>query len=153
MGIRIALAALGAVLLCRLFQMPYTLYALVSVMFVTELTVKDTWTQAVNRTIGNGFGALTGSLLCSVLGSNLFVFCAVIIITTVFCSYLGLNPPATKLSSFVAALIVLAHSDTPWLYGRDRFLETLVGIFMAVLVSVLIPHQEPKKPAEKEIVE
>jgi hypothetical protein len=55
---------------------------------------------------------------------------------------------AAKVAGYIAGIVVLEHSASPWWYATKRFLETVLGIGSAFLVSVVIPlllpgHEEP----------
>jgi uncharacterized membrane protein YgaE (UPF0421/DUF939 family) len=46
-------------------------------------------------------------------------------------------PEAAKLAGYVCGLVVLEHGDQAWTYALLRFVETVLGIAAAVLVSLV----------------
>jgi len=143
-GTRCALAALGSVEVSRYFGLHYPIYALVAAIMVTEYHGEETRKQSTTRFLGNSIGIISGGVLSSCLGGQAWVIGLVTFFMVLFCYYFGLAL-AAKYSAFVAALTVMDHSDKPWLYGRDRIIETLIGIGFAVLMSLIIPVPKAKK--------
>jgi uncharacterized membrane protein YgaE (UPF0421/DUF939 family) len=147
-GLRCAFAALGAVEVSLYLGLRYPIYALVAAIMVTEYQGEETRKQSSTRFLGNSIGIICGAALCSCLGSHAWVIGLAAFIMILFCYYFELIL-AAKYSAFVAALTVMDHSETPWLYGRDRITETLIGIVFAVLMSLIIPTPKSKKQASK----
>jgi len=143
-GVRCALAALGSVELSRYLGLHYPIYALVAAIMVTEYHGEETRKQSATRFLGNSIGIISGAILSTCLGGQAWVIGLATFFMILFCYYFNLAL-AAKYSAFVAALTVMDHSDTPWLYGRDRIIETLIGIIFAVLMSLIIPVPKGKK--------
>jgi hypothetical protein len=43
----------------------------------------------------------------------------------------------TRVAGFICGIVVLEHSAEPWLYGAQRFVETVLGVLVAWGVSFL----------------
>jgi hypothetical protein len=43
----------------------------------------------------------------------------------------------TRVAGFICGIVVLEHSAEPWLYGAQRFIETVLGVVVAWGVSFL----------------
>jgi len=111
---------------------------------VTEYHGEETRKLSSTRFLGNSIGIISGGILSSCFGGQAWVIGLAAFFMVLFCYYFGLAL-AAKYSAFVAALTVMDHSDTPWLYGRDRIAETLIGIGFAVLMSLFIPTPKSTK--------
>jgi uncharacterized membrane protein YgaE (UPF0421/DUF939 family) len=144
---RCALAALGAVEVSWRFGLNYPIYALIAAILVTEYHGEETRQQSVTRLLGNALGITAGCLLVTLFGSHSWVIGFAAFLMILFCYYFDFAV-AAKYSAFVAALTVMDHSSHPWSYGRDRFLETLIGVGFAVLMSLAIPVPKPKAGAK-----
>lgn len=142
-GVRCALAALASVGVSNLLGLHYPIYALVAAILVTEYHGHETRKQSLTRFMGNALGIMAGGLLGTFLGGAPWVIGLAAAFMILFCYYFDFEA-AAKLSAFVAALTVMDHSATPWLYGRDRIIETMIGIGFAVLASMLIPVPKPR---------
>ena len=44
---------------------------------------------------------------------------------------------AVRLSGFVCGIVLLEHDASPWSYALYRLIETVLGIVVAVLVSLV----------------
>ncbi|HEY2865301.1 MAG TPA: hypothetical protein VGK37_16900 [Casimicrobiaceae bacterium] len=56
---------------------------------------------------------------------------------------------AAKVTGYVCGIVVLGHGDDPWSYSAYRLIETILGVGVAILVSVvpkLIPLDKSKQP-------
>jgi len=142
-GLRSAFAAVASVEISRCFGLQYPLYALIGAIMVTEYHGEETRQQCLIRFLGNVLGIIAGGLLGTLLGAYPWVIGLATFVMVLICYYTDFAA-AAKLSAFVAALTVMDHSQTPWLYGRDRILETVIGIGFAVLMSLAIPVPKPK---------
>lgn len=142
-GLRSAFAALASVEVSRLVGLQYPLYALVGAIMVTEYHGEETRKQSLTRFLGNVLGIIAGGVLGTFFGEYPWVIGLSAFFMVLFCYYFDLAA-AAKLSAFVAALTVMDHSKTPWLYGRNRIEETVIGIGFAVLMSLIIRVPKPK---------
>jgi uncharacterized membrane protein YgaE (UPF0421/DUF939 family) len=147
-GVRCALAALTSVWVSRYLGLHYPIYALVAAILVTEYHGAETRQQSLTRFLGNALGITAGAFLSTFLGGEAWVIGLAAFFMVLGCYYFDFEA-AAKLSAFVAALTVMDHSGTPWLYGRDRIIETMIGIGFAVLMSILI--RVPKRHVEAKV--
>jgi uncharacterized membrane protein YgaE (UPF0421/DUF939 family) len=118
----------------------------VAAILVTEYHGEETRRQSLTRLLGNALGIVVGGVLGTFLGGPPWAIGLAACIMVLGCYYFDFEA-AAKLSAFVAALTVMDHSDSPWIYGRDRIFETSIGIVFAVLASILI--RVPKSKADE----
>ncbi|RYX83404.1 hypothetical protein EON83_14535 [bacterium] len=140
LGIRAALASCAAVAIAQSLNLTYPLYAVVAAVIVTDVSSEKTQQSGVQRLLGTALGAVSGPLLVMRFGDSLVVM-GVAIALLIFVCYVVGYIDAAKLAGYVAGLVVLDHSDAPWNYARDRFVETSLGIVLAIVVSLLIPEK------------
>ena len=60
-------------------------------------------------------------------------------------------PDAAKISGFIYGIVVLEYSAEPWLNALSRFIETMLGVAVAPIVSYvpkLINIEEPEKQGD-----
>ena len=136
LSIRAATAAGLSVAVAELLRLPFPIYALVSAVIVVDLVPARTRQLAAPRIAGTVIGAVLGACLSPVFdggpaGIVVGVFAAMAL------THVLRLPDAARLSGYVCAIVLLEHRDDQWAYATFRFLETLVGICAAVLVSIL----------------
>jgi uncharacterized membrane protein YgaE (UPF0421/DUF939 family) len=87
---------------------------------------------------GNALGAALGAACGAYLSTSLFALGGCIFLAILLCSSYNASLRETaKMSGYVSGIVILAHSDSPWGYAFDRFVETSVGIAFALLVGYL----------------
>jgi uncharacterized membrane protein YgaE (UPF0421/DUF939 family) len=59
-----------------------------------------------------------------------------VFVAMVVASLLGAGE-GTRVAGFICGIVVLEHSADPWLYGAQRFVETVLGVVIAWGVSFL----------------
>jgi hypothetical protein len=43
-----------------------------------------------------------------------------------------------RITGYITAIVILFHGDSPWVYAKDRFIETTLGLAFAVLVGMVM---------------
>ena len=142
---RAALAATLAVVAARLMGLAHPLYAMIAAVIVTDLVPKRTRELAGPRIAGTILGAGAGALVTQFLPVNIWTF-GLGILVTMFVMQLLRVPEAARLAGYLCGIVLLEHRDSAWLYAFDRLIETVLGIAVAVAVSLvpkLIAHPKP----------
>lgn len=146
---RAALAATLAFWAAKLFGSDYAIYALISAVMVTNLSVQETRDQALPRLVGTVIGGVVGALWTYVLPSGPIAI-GVAIFVAMLPMYLLKLDGGAKLTGYMAALVIYTHAGDPWIYAVMRGFETVLGIAAAGVVSYLpkfLPRPTPPDAA------
>jgi uncharacterized membrane protein YgaE (UPF0421/DUF939 family) len=136
LSLRAAVSAGLAVAIAQFLKLQYPIYALLAAVIVLDLSPSRTQQLAVQRLVGTLVGATVGAALSYVLPSGP-VAIAVSILAAMLLSW-GLRlHAAAKVAGYVCGIVILSHDAAPWGYAVYRVIETLLGIAMAVLVSLV----------------
>jgi uncharacterized membrane protein YgaE (UPF0421/DUF939 family) len=132
---RAATAAALSIAAANAMALPFPIYAMIAAVIVTDRSPLQTRRLSVPRIVGTAIGMTIGATLSAVLGANaaatgVGIFIAALISVLVL-------PDAAKLSGYGCAIVLLGYRDNPWIYAWYRLLETLLGIGMALLVSMV----------------
>lgn len=137
---RAAVAAAAAVLIADRLGLEFPLYALIAAIIVTDLSAARTRHLGVQRLIGTVIGAIVGaatSVATAPVTHNGVLRITIGVLAAMLISHLIGSPAAAKLAGYVCGIVLLNFNDHPWSYASDRFLETVIGITTAVVVSFI----------------
>jgi PAS domain-containing protein len=138
-ALKIATAATLAYVMAESLRWEYPFYAVIAAIIVMGSTSGSTWSLSIQRIIGTVLGAIVGALFSTTLGSTPWAL-ELSIFSAILLSSAWKLSEAAKLVSYVSAIVILNHSQNPWIYAWGRLLETLLGISAALCVShVLFP--------------
>jgi uncharacterized membrane protein YgaE (UPF0421/DUF939 family) len=135
---RAASAAGLSVAIARLAGLPYPIYALLAAVIVTDLSPDQTRRLGLPRLAGTFVGATLGAALSPLLGETAWGIGLGVFAAMTATNLLRLTRSA-RVSGYVCGIVLLVHSDHPWSYAGHRSVETILGIGVAVIVS-LVPH-------------
>jgi uncharacterized membrane protein YgaE (UPF0421/DUF939 family) len=150
LSIRASLAAGLAVAIAQFVGLKFPLYALIAAVIVTDVSAGQTRQHALPRLAGTVVGATLGATINTLLQPGPWVV-GLGILAAMFISHLLGLPAAAKLAGYVCGIVVLSHGDHPWSYALYRVMETVLGIGLAVIVSLvpkLIPIEEAEQPTQ-----
>lgn len=137
LSVRAAIAAALAFWIAELLGAHYAIYALVAAVIVTDLSPATSRRLALQRMAGTLVGAAVGAVLLLVLPVGPIALAAAILVAMLLTYLLRLENPAARVAGYVAAIVMFAHGDQPWIYAFERAWETLVGIGAALLVGLV----------------
>ena len=138
-ALKAATAATLAYVMAESLRWEYPFYAVIAAIIVMGSTSGSTWSLSIQRIIGTVLGAIVGALFSMTIGSTPWAL-ELSIFSAIFLSSVWKLSEAAKLVSYVSAIVILNHSQNPWIYAWGRLLETLLGISAALCVShVLFP--------------
>jgi uncharacterized membrane protein YccC len=117
-------------------ELEFPLYAMIAAVIVTDLQPTETRKLGLRRLGGTLIGSVLGAVLSVLLpGGTLTI--ALGIFLSMFLTHLLRAPQAARVAGYLCAIVLLEHAADPWIYSFWRFLETVLGIVIAILVSYL----------------
>jgi uncharacterized membrane protein YccC len=134
-----------------MLRMPFPLYAVIAAVIVTDPSPEQTRKLAGPRIVGTIIGASLGAALSPFLPGGPIAIAIGIFAGMILSHAVGM-PSAAKLAGYVCAICLLQDSDRPWSYSWWRFVETLLGIAVAVMAS-WVPPLLPLRSATKSSAE
>lgn len=124
-------------------------WCVLSTLVVLQARLGGTYQAAWERFLGVFIGSIMGGLFTSIFGSNGITLGISVTLTILICSIFQLRNSiriATLSLSIVMILWGLHPSISPWQFGFYRFLDSSLGILIAVFVShALWPEQATQK--------
>lgn len=111
---------------------------MVAAVIVTDPSPSETQKLGLRRLAGTILGALFGVVASVTLGDNAWTVGLTILCVILVC-YLLNNKDAAKIAAVVAGIVILGHGNSPWIYAFHRFVETSLGIMVAVILSWAFP--------------
>ncbi|MBB3156356.1 putative membrane protein YccC [Microbacterium proteolyticum] len=135
-----ALAIVAAWLLAGwLVQGPPPIFAAIAALLVVQPSVNQSFTRAVERSVGVIVGVVIAALLGLAFGSQPWVALLSAGVALVVAWAARISPGATNQIA-ISALLVLALGTATPNYALDRVLETLIGAAIGIVVNaVLVP--------------
>jgi uncharacterized membrane protein YgaE (UPF0421/DUF939 family) len=134
-SLRASLSAGFAVAIAHLLRLQYPIYALIAAVVVSDLSPSQTRRLGLRRVVGSMVGAVVGAAL-SLFVSPSWWATGLTVLVAMFLSHLLRLQGAAKISGYVGGIIVLNHGSHPWSYALYRLIETVLGIIIAILVSL-----------------
>lgn len=134
-------AAAGAALayaIAAWLGLQFPIYAMIAAVIVTDLSPAETRKLAWRRLAGTAIGSVLGALLALLLpGGALTIGLGVFL--SMFASHLMRLPEAARIAGYLCAIVLLEFGADPWTYAFWRLIETVIGIAVAYLIS-LVPR-------------
>jgi len=137
MAFKMAIASAISREIAQALRWEYPFYAAIAAIIVMSSTSGSTLLLGIQRIIGTVIGAIAGAVFAVALGSNFWSVGISVFLTIFVTSYWKFNE-AAKLAGYVSVIVISSYSQSPWIYAWGRFLETLLGIGVAVLVNNFI---------------
>lgn len=139
-SVKTGLPAILSVLLANLLGLSYPYWAAISAIVVLGLDSTLTIASCRDRIIGTVIGAFMGWLTFYIWHGH-YIFYGVSIAFCIFvCGGLQFEN-AGRLAAATLTLIVLVQPDSmPGAVAIARFLETGIGVVMAVVMTLLLPR-------------
>jgi uncharacterized membrane protein YgaE (UPF0421/DUF939 family) len=117
-------------------KLEFPIYAMIAAVIVIDLNPAETRKLALRRLGGTVVGSIIGGVLAALLPYGVLTI-ALGIFLAMFLSHMLRLPEAARISGYLCAIVLLEHTVNPWAYAMWRFVETLLGIGVALLVSLV----------------
>jgi uncharacterized membrane protein YgaE (UPF0421/DUF939 family) len=118
---------------------------MIAAVIVTDLSPAESRKLAWRRLAGTILGSVLGAVLATALPHGALTI-GLGIFLAMFLSHALRFPEAAKVAGYVCAIVLLEHTAQSWVYAFWRFTETVLGIGIALLISLvpkLIRHDSP----------
>lgn len=149
---KIGLAAVLSLLLAHLIGLSYPYWAAVSAIVVMGWDTTLTFASCRDRIIGTAIGAFLGWVTFYIWHGNYVVYGVSVAVCIFACSTLQFDK-AGRLAAATLSLIVLAQpDDTPGHIAIARFLEIVIGVVVALAVTLLVFRPRAATPDTKATV-
>jgi uncharacterized membrane protein YgaE (UPF0421/DUF939 family) len=150
LALRASVAAGVAVALAQLLGLQHPLYAFLAAVIVTDLAPSQSRKLALHRVVATAVGATCGAVLTPILPAGPIAIGVGILIAMLACQLVQIRD-AAKVAGFICGILVLENSAEPWVSGFYRFLETTLGVIVALAVSYVPKLIKLEEPEERSI--
>ena len=125
------------------------LWSAISAIVVSQLTRKETVSSASLRILGSAIGAITSAIYLSFLPFHPVGMAAAIFVTVLLCMAVNVPSHARLAAITVIVVMVTASLDPRLSAGVNamlRFIESVLGTAVAVLMSLFWPERPHANP-------
>ena len=136
LSLRAAVAAGLSVAIAQLLHLEFPLYAMISAVVVTDLDPAQTRKLGLPRLAGTVLGAILGALICVLLRPGAWEVAVGVLLAMLLCHLLKLRD-AARVAGYVCGIVIFDYGSDPWSYALYRTIETMIGIGLAFLISLV----------------
>jgi uncharacterized membrane protein YccC len=146
-----AIATVGAWLLAGwLIAGPPPVFAAIAALLVVQPSLNQSFTKALERSIGVIGGVVIASLLGLGFGDHTWVVLVAITVALIAAWALKMSP-GTANQFAISAVLVLALGTTTPDYALDRIVETLLGAALGIVVNLVVVPPVLVAPARQKV--
>ncbi len=136
---RVAIVAVVSVLLARsLLRLPEFYWAPISGIVVILSSISPR-TLAWQRFVGTAIGAALAALIATFFQPSWIVYGAGVLFCGIVCAVFRVSPAYRFAAIALTIVLLIAHSNRPWMVAFHRFIEVSLGIAVALLMTVIWP--------------
>ncbi len=114
------------------------LWSVMTAIVVMQANIGGTYGAAWIRFLGVLVGSIAGGLFINLIGSDTVSLGISVFCTIVICSLLNIKD-SFRIAGLSTAVIIISDSQhpeiNPWLFSLYRFLDSCIGIFVALAIS------------------
>jgi uncharacterized membrane protein YgaE (UPF0421/DUF939 family) len=139
-GLQLALrASVGggtAIALAQALELEYPVYSFVAAVIVTDLSPSETRNLGLRRVGATLLGAALGATLSPHMPPAAWSI-AVGVGSAIFLSHLARAQDGAKVAGYICGLVMLYEGRDPWEYALHRTIETMLGVGVAWVISLI----------------
>ena len=137
-SVRTAFAAVAALLLARLLQLPEYYWAPISTIVIIQSTIPPRM-LAWQRFVGTALGAVLGAALATFFRPSALVYASGIFLCGMLAWLLRVGAAYRFAGITLSIILLIPRARAPWIVGWHRFLEVSLGIAVALAVTAVWP--------------
>jgi len=134
LALRASVAAALSLAIAQTLKLEFPIYAFIAAVIVTDLTPSQSRALGLRRMAATAVGAVCGAALTPYLSNGPWSLGAGILIAMLACHVVGARDGA-RVAGYICGIVILDHSHEPWTYAFYRFIETVIGVAVAWMIS------------------
>jgi uncharacterized membrane protein YgaE (UPF0421/DUF939 family) len=137
-----------ALIIAQLLKLDYPIFAFIAAVTVTDLRPAQTRDLGLVRVMATFVGALLGATLSPLLPAEAWSVGLSVMIAILVAEVLRAREGG-RVAGYICGLIVLDQNIAPWHYATFRFVETVLGVSVAWLISYVPKLIRVEGPGEQ----
>jgi uncharacterized membrane protein YgaE (UPF0421/DUF939 family) len=134
LAVRAGAGASLALIIAQVLKLDYPIFAFIAAVTVTDLKPAQTRDLGLVRVMATFVGAVLGATLSSLLPAEAWSVGVSVTIAILIAEVLRAREGG-RVAGYICGLIVLDQNIAPWHYATFRFVETVLGVSVAWLIS------------------
>lgn len=135
---KVGIAAFFGYVLCIGERQQYGVYGAFTAALIVGTSVGEDLATSGNRVFGTLVGMASGLGMAVAFGSSVWSLAAGMALTAFIATGFGWGVPAARIGASVCAVIIAAHAGNALEYSLMRSANTLLGVGVGMLVSLLV---------------
>lgn len=131
---RASAGAAASLAIAQLAGLQYPMFAAIAAVIVTDLSPAETEELGKRRIVATTIGVIAGVGLGLVLPVGIWSIGLSVFLAMIMCSILGVQD-AARMAGYVCGIVVVTDDSLQLAYAFFRFIETMIGIVVAWLIS------------------